>query len=194
MDRKCRLNAQDFEDDDAVKATGTVTPSTASVDADLDRTTSPPRFGNSDGRTVLDRLDEAEADRIKIASLDRSNKELKETLSEVQRTLGEVQDRVQMLCLACDGNTCVRNRFFARFVRYQVWGPGLNPWYRSFINQDNIETREGSPVLDAQLYASGLRTDVDTYRLLYGFTPRRVCSHGRSTIDGNEFDVFRDNC
>lgn len=159
-------------------------------DATIDRKSNPIRWGNSRGLGILDRLDlaidemrvmkaesqetKAEIQRLKRMEADVEVMKINTKASEIKAEAMEID--LDVLKLSSDSFLKTRSRFLAVFLRDKVQECTEADY--DIIKKGNMIVHRGDPLVDAEVYKHGIRSDDKTYQLLYGMPWRRVLEYG----------------
>jgi len=126
-------------------------------------------YGNLAGRELLD---ERYSLKERTTRLEQQVKGLQDEQKKTNVLITELQDRVSTLTLALEGYRKIRHRFLEVYRRDVL--EDLNREGRQKIGKGNEAAHEGDAVADADLYASGERTDVIVFLNLYELIPDQV--------------------
>ena len=121
------------------------------------------RWGNPAGLSILERLDLHDA-RIKELEMDRDTTQV------------ELQD----LKAVNDAYLDIRNRFFSVYVRDKE-PHSITDQDRKNIREGDRAAHRGDPFTDAIVYKNNIRTDVSTFKTLYGVSPQLVLDYRESS-------------
>lgn len=135
-------------------------------DATIDRAHELIRWGNAQGLTILERLDD---NTDKIASLTIKTSKLEEELISIRSDLAASK-------VTSNSYYAVRSRFFAVYLRDKL-GKETKADHKS-IQEGNIAAHEGDPLTDAMMYKKEFRRDERTFGRLYGMGWNQVLKYG----------------
>lgn len=143
--------------------------SQATVDHSID-----PRWGNSQGLTVLEKMDQLSSD-VKILK-DQSKSTINQ-IAELNTEIANLNTKVNILTPESSSYLAVRNRFFARYRR-DILGSTINQ-DREAVPLGNQKAHGGDVIADGRLYENGTRFDDEIFQELYGLQWARVCKIGK---------------
>lgn len=145
----------------------------AADEATVDHSTEPVRWGNSQGLTVLEKLEMLVA---RVQSLEDVQKQNLSLIAENQSSITALESDVAALKGTTESFFAVRCRFFAVFIRDKVGK--ISRADQNLINEGNFAAHGGDPLTDAMMFQKGIRKDERIFMLLYGMTWQRVMKYG----------------
>ena len=156
-------------------------------EAEISRSNGIVRRGNPAGLTILDRLDQ----------LEESVRQQKDTIKEQNHTIKEQNARIERQDLRIDdlefdlsaaqtdlrafkaiskSFIALRNRFISKYIQ-DTNADNMSPEDEQLIKNGNYEAHHGDALTDAYIYKRKIRTDVNTYKELYGISPQLVLDY-----------------
>ena len=128
------------------------------------------RWGNPAGLVVLERTDT-------YNELLDTNKKLLNKAKEQDDRLAEQDNRLASLEARMEAtqahSLAIRNRFFSSFLR-DYYPDKYTPGEHKRKVAGDRSAHHGAPLIDSYLYTEGIRSDVNTFVILYGLKPDQI--------------------
>lgn len=145
----------------------------------LDYTTNPVRWGNSSGLSLLQKLDDHDAEFHRLRhNLETTKKTLESTknrVTDLESEMSTMKGEMNTLKQESDAYLAIRNLFFATFRR-DILNSVLEK-DKTTIPKGNNCALGGDFLVDAKLYEKNYRFDDDVFTRLYGLAWQRAESY-----------------
>ena len=147
------------------------------------------RYGNPEGLSLLDRSaaaiedmkllkEEVKSRGIQIEDLEVKVNELKVEVNELRIDRDNARSELRIFKGIKNSFISIRSRFLSKYLRDTN---NMGPDGQSVIDEGDYAVRHGDAYTDAVLYKNKIRTDLITFKELYGIVPRLVLEYREST-------------
>lgn len=147
---------------------------TSASEATVDHCVDPLRWGNSQGLSVLEKLDLLTSD---VKSLKDETTSTKTEIADLKTEVADLNAKINILAPESASYLAIRNRFFSTFRR-DILG-STNSKDRDAVPLGNKKAHAGDIITDRRLYENGTRFDDETFEDLYGIQWARVHQIGK---------------
>lgn len=154
---------------------------TSASEATVDHCVDPLRWGNSQGLSVLEKLDLLTSDVKSLKDETTSTKtgmaNLETEIADLKTEIADLNAKINILAPESTSYLAIRNRFFSTYRR-DILG-STNSKDRDAVPFGNKKAHAGDIITDRRLYENGTRFDDEIFEDLYGIHWARVHQIGK---------------
>lgn len=147
---------------------------TSASEATVDHSVDPPRWGNSQGLSALEKIDLLASD---VKSLKDKTNNLNTEVANLNTEIVNLNTKINILAPQSASYLAFRNIFFSTYRR-DILG-SVNNKDRDAVPLGNKKAHAGDVITDRRLYENETRFDDETFQDLYGIHWARVHQIGK---------------
>ena len=147
---------------------------TCAREATFNQSIDPPRWGNSQGLSALEKMEHLT---LEVTTLKAGVKSLEDKTTSMNNEIINLNTKIQILAPESTSYLAVRNRFFSTYRR-DIIGRTISK-DSDVVPLGNKKAHGGDVITDRRLYENGTRFDDEIFEDLYGVQWARVGQIGR---------------
>ena len=136
---------------------------TSAKEAKIDRLVDPPRWGNSQGLSTLEKIDKLVSD---VRRLEEKATNQSTEIANMNTKMAVMGNKLDIMAPESSSYLAVRNRFFSTYCRDIIGSTTSKD--RDAVPLGNKKAHGGDIIAERRLYANGTRFDDEIFQDLYG--------------------------